>query len=371
MAAPTGRQLSEELDLDVQQSWYSHDGTWYQNPTKFPCAFHDSEGYLIVEDLTHWGRLKTEPTTEQPYIKETRTTHVRPPGIGAIVGYRRRNSTEIEAPENVDRKPVWVRTDPAAYPNLWDEFVKRAREYVDTGRLESAEIDYKVELGSKLAVVREAVLGGLGDWAGSLRRALRPTLEYPVSWRVIPYFRVIPNFNQWCAGDPDDALRALRAIWAEDSSSVAERVRTFSNLLPPSVISGAGTRTAVASVLLMGLDVYEYPPFRVRVFNEAYERTGYGRPERGADEAALYEHALGFFDRFIEEASKRGLTLRHRLDAQSVIWMLLDDADEAIEPDETSGAEDLQRPSDPWTPENIETLARDLLLGARPVAEDR
>ena len=47
------------------------------------------------------------------------------------------------------------------------------------------------------------------------------------------------------------------------------------------------------------------------------------RPDKDADEAALYEHALGFLDRFIEEASERGLTLRHRLDAQSVVWGVL------------------------------------------------
>ena len=56
------------------------------------------------------------------------------------------------------------------------------------------------------------------------------------------------------------------------------------------------------------------------MFNNAYDITGYGRQERGADEGNLYQHALGFLDLFIEEASERGLELRHRLDAQSVVW---------------------------------------------------
>ena len=84
----------------------------------------------------------------------------------------------------------------------------------------------------------------------------------------------------------------------------------------------------------MGLDVHNYPPFRIRVFNRAYERTGYEQPERDADEAALYEHALGFLDRFIEEASERGLTLRHRLDAQSLVWAILQGRDQPTEPEE-------------------------------------
>ena len=70
----------------------------------------------------------------------------------------------------------------------------------------------------------------------------------------------------------------------------------------------------------MGVDVEKYPPFKITAFNEAYERTGYDMPERGANEAALYEHALGFLDRLREEASKRRLTLRDRLDAQTIAY---------------------------------------------------
>ena len=79
----------------------------------------------------------------------------------------------------------------------------------------------------------------------------------------------------------------------------------------------------VVSVLLMGIDVRRYPPFMVTVFDDDYERTRYKRPSWDADEAALYEHALGFLDRFFGEASPRGVTLHHRLDAQSVVWQIL------------------------------------------------
>ena len=79
----------------------------------------------------------------------------------------------------------------------------------------------------------------------------------------------------------------------------------------------------IASVLLMGLDVEKYPPFQTRTFTKAYERTGYEQPAKGIDEAVLYEHALGFLDRFIEEATNSGLTLEHRLDAQSVAWAIV------------------------------------------------
>ena len=39
-------------------------------------------------------------------------------------------------------------------PDPWSEFVRRAHEYVDTGKLESEEIQYKVEIGQGLAAAR-------------------------------------------------------------------------------------------------------------------------------------------------------------------------------------------------------------------------
>ena len=73
----------------------------------------------------------------------------------------------------------------------------------------------------------------------------------------------------------------------------------------------------------MGLDVEQYPPFASTVFGDAYKLTGYDWSHGNADEAMLYEHALGFLDQFIDEAAERGLTLRHRLDAQSVVWAIV------------------------------------------------
>ena len=78
----------------------------------------------------------------------------------------------------------------------------------------------------------------------------------------------------------------------------------------------------------MGLDIEKYPPFRVTKFNRAYERAGYAPRASDSDEAALYNHALGFLDRFIDEAAERDLHLRHRLDAQSVVWIIVPDNDD-------------------------------------------
>ena len=203
----------------------------------------------------------------------------------------------------------------SSQPSLWDEFVRQARAYVDTGNLEKDEIDYKLVIGRKFAKAREAALAGRDNWADlMLKRGFADNLIFPIQQA---------KFRHWLGQSPEDALKALKALWAEDDISVADRVRAFSALFPPSQISGTGTRLTVASVLLMGQDVERYPPFGYETFNKAYERTGYDRPDKDVDEAALYQHALGFLDRFLKEASQRGLTLRHRLDAQSVVWAIV------------------------------------------------
>ena len=195
----------------------------------------------------------------------------------------------------------------------WEEFIRRASEYLDSGKLETQEIKYKVEIGRKLATAKTAVLNQSDGWGDLVKSGIAGNLIFPINQA---------KFRDWIDASPEDALIALRAIWAHDLPSVYDRIGAYYDLNPHPEIGGPGTRMNVASVLLMGLDAEHCVPFMKTVFENAYDSTGYVRPDSRADEVALYEHALDFLDRFIEEASERGLKLRHRLDAQSVVWVL-------------------------------------------------
>ena len=107
----------------------------------------------------------------------------------------------------------------------------------------------------------------------------------------------------------------------------------------------------------MGLDAENYPPFRITAFEKAYDLTGYDKPDGIVGEAALYEHALGFLDRVIEEARARGLTLRHRLDAQSVVWQ-----SQYPQYEKEGDQPETPAPSVPTPASDIPTLADELLL---------
>ncbi len=221
---------------------------------------------------------------------------------------------KLEGAENIydgDVHRMWNR--PESSP--WNGYIWRSERYLSSGFkwLDREEIHYKLEAGRKLKVASEAVLTGSDDWAGLVKRGINVNIIFRIQ---------IAKMGDWVDSSPDGALEALRAVWTSDDIPVSQRIDSFNRLFPQSEISGVGTRANIISALLMGVDAELYPPFRVGIFNDAYDLTGYGRPSQEADEAELYEHALGFLDRFIKEASERGVHLRHRLDAQSLVWAL-------------------------------------------------
>ena len=199
--------------------------------------------------------------------------------------------------------------------DAWNAGISVGSEFLDSGNMWPWELKYKYDIAQKLAAGREAVLNDAEDWQTLVKRGITGIVVFMIAQS---------NFKRWIDDSPNEALEALKALWADDDSPVAERIRAFSGMYPrkvrDSATGGAGSRMNVISQLLMGLDVEKYPPFRVTAFDRAYRRTGYEEPPAGADEAALYEHALGFLDRFMEEARARGVPVRHRLDAQSLAW---------------------------------------------------
>ena len=239
----------------------------------------------------------------------TETTHDVDRRINQI-----RNGLEAELERDFDFFDPEIRSRWDSSVNPWDEFVGHAKEYMRSGQLQTQEINYKIEIGQRLSAAREAVLVGEDGWASLLESAL-PSGN-PLD------FRAKARFCEWVDTSPDESLSALRALWTPDDSSVAERIKAFCDRIPRSAVSRPGTLTTLVSVLLMGLNAKEYPPYRTTTFREAYRRTGYEVPDGDADEVALHAHALGFLDRLIQEAHERELSLRDRLDAQSVVYAI-------------------------------------------------
>ena len=150
------------------------------------------------------------------------------------------------------------------------------------------------------------------QWTERLKEAFRPPNN-------LVYRRQSPPFLRWCETSEEAAAEALRALW-DGSVPVPDRIRGFSKLLPREVLGGRGSRLALASVLRLADDPLDNPVYRWEPISKAQKLVSYPEASEDLDEAGLYEHSVGFMDRFVEEANSRGLELRDRLDAQSLIW---------------------------------------------------
>ena len=223
--------------------------------------------------------------------------------------------------------------------NPWSAFVNLAKQYLDKRTLREDELEFKQKIAESLNKAREALLSDSDVWFGHVEEALKSRQAHPIN------FRQIIELKNWCLKEPQDAALALKVLWVDGDVPVAERIYSFSERFPSEVMSGNGTRLRTIACLLMGLDAERYPPFMKTAFTNLYRQTAYKQPDSDAAEAALYEHALGFLDRFIEEAGQRGLTLENRLVAQSVAWQI-------------QGVGDVVPPDDPGS----EALAEELLL---------
>ena len=213
----------------------------------------------------------------------------------------------------------------------WVQLIAKTQEQMESGELEAVENAYKIEIGQRLAEARAAVLAKSSDWPKIVKNSIRKSenLIHPADKG---------RLRDWIDQAPDSSHEALSLLWSVGDTPSSERVRAFMALFPGSAISGVGTRTNIASVLLMGLDAEQYPPFRTMLFKQAYEYTKYEMPGPDADEAATYDHALGFLDRLIDKAAEHDLELR-RLDAQSAIFMFFggEETDDDTQPDNGEG----------------------------------
>lgn len=201
-----------------------------------------------------------------------------------------------------------------------DEYVRLPQEYIVSGGLDRDEIRYKLRIAQNIAKAREAVLTGASDWREILKPAYRKQNNNLVDWRNEGALAV------WVDGNPGAALDAMQALWAGDDTPISDRIRDF----VPRVklggkyrngFGGPGAKLRLIAALLMALDPKQYPPFMIKSFKNAYKRTRYPMPPKGADEAAVYEHALVFLDKLVERAAARGFVRPcNRLEAQSIVW---------------------------------------------------
>lgn len=196
----------------------------------------------------------------------------------------------------------------------WGKFIGWARRFYELGDFDEQERDYKLKIAETLREVRDTLLRG-ESWLPLLRKAFAPPNNI-TSWRTHGAFLT------WTDAQPDLPAKALQALWSAESSA-PERIRAFLARVPLDEVPGPGSRLNLAAFLHAAVSAKNFPVYKETAFLRGFDLTGYPRPPKDADEARVYEHALGFLDLLSEEASNRGLKLRDRLDAQGVLWSVV------------------------------------------------
>ncbi len=200
----------------------------------------------------------------------------------------------------------------------WDEYLAEAQARWETIKQQES---YKSDLAEALEKARNALLRDEPNWAELVTEAVMHKRNNIIDWRENK-----AKFEKCVSNYPDAMRDALDKMWSEDDRTPGDRIRAFDSRISENMLGisqkAVGTRLTITSYLIMGLDILRYPPYQVSRFDKTYEYLDY--PQPSADDAgSQYEHALGFLDRIIEEAKKRGMNVpKSRLDAQSIVFDL-------------------------------------------------
>lgn len=204
--------------------------------------------------------------------------------------------------------------------NAWSHFVEWAGRLYQDPLFEERERNYKLEVAATVADARKALLSN-GDWRTALRKAFKHPRNNLTDWRMHDRFLAWIEAQQGKQALQDAAESSLRELWSD--GDIAPRIDAFLEQIGSLDIGGTGARVALASFLLLGHDATEYPIFRPSPFARARDLTQTPSPPKDATPSEIYLSAIDFLDTFIEEAGTRGLTIRDRLDAQSLVWSLV------------------------------------------------
>ena len=252
-----------------------------------------------------------------------------------------------------------------ADPAHWDAFISWAKLFYEWELFDEHERDYKLEVAATLAAVQQDFRNRSPDWEDGLKKVLiSPLANNLTRWSVNDYFIKM---------DLPQKEEDLDMIWGMvPTASIEERVQRFQEVVPGS----PGNKTSLASLLLMSDGATQYPPYRYTPLRVAHRLTGH--PTDPNDSQYVWEryaYALDFWDEFIRQASSRGLHVRDRLDAQSLVWCIThydkenlpkdwsEEVKDALIAYRNGTATDILPPPlpDPWSQSNISDLAQELL----------
>jgi 5-methylcytosine-specific restriction enzyme B len=207
-------------------------------------------------------------------------------------------------------------TPPSADAVAWDAFIHWAKRWHEWSGYYDEERGYKEELGEFLVEARHDLLAGGNAWPDMLRRIM----SHPRNNLI--HFIPKSNFQAALDAEPSVIQEALEALWFDSTMTAPHRLDVFFKRLPSTLISKKSERRQLGWFLLAGVDPTAFPIYKPTSFELAYRLTKSAPPPATGNARLVYKRGLEFLDQVIMEAGNRGLILKDRLDAQSVVWCI-------------------------------------------------
>lgn len=191
----------------------------------------------------------------------------------------------------------------------WDDFLHWAGRVAGSTDLTADEREYKVAMAARIRDACELSLRSETEWQELLGRAL--SSENLLSWRFVAAVK------ETVQDRPEQAREAIRALWqAEDP---AAEIDQFAHAMESAGVTGQpGGLVSLASVLLMGRDPAQFPPYRTE-FVRTWA-TSVGVHGLGDAPSQRYGLLLELCDDLLRRAPEEGLDVPDRLDAQGLAW---------------------------------------------------
>ncbi|MET3812322.1 AAA family ATPase [Arthrobacter sp. UYEF3] len=210
----------------------------------------------------------------------------------------------------------------------WTRFIEFAGKFMESVDLDAEENLYKKELAFKLSDVREELLAGDPEWHPHFIRALRPTNL--VNYRTIGAMDTLDDASL------QNLQTLLTRFWlvAPETEKLNALVAGLKELNPRELSDGIAT--GVGSLLLMAVDPTEFPPYRPETVRHFWNIIGFDYKEAVRTPQGRYDAFLDILDQFRSELAVAGLGDFDRLEAQGIMWTVLN-----------------VDPTDEWNPEQL------------------
>jgi 5-methylcytosine-specific restriction enzyme B len=192
----------------------------------------------------------------------------------------------------------------------WGRTITWAARFFQLPNFDRWERDYKLEIAER---VTSATHSGEAD-----------QLKTAIGWSKNNLLHQMNKVHlvDWIGKSPDAALAAFQ-VAGDAARPPLVRARAFVEQMPDNLVPGLHSRARVMSFAVFAGDPEQLPPYQMSPFQKAYELTDDAPAVIADDPVDVYGQALAFLDRFVEEAAARGLEVRDRLDAQSLLYTLV------------------------------------------------